>query len=144
MINPNPNDQQGPELTPQQEQEYRKNLQQLPKGRDFNNWLAQQLADRLGKTVLWRYVDTNAQTQQRSNRIEILDGETEDTMGVIEPNRDEAARTFATGIDWIDNIIAMLDSGGDGEVSGMHEKLENDLSEKYEDMMNKITGSNDE
>jgi len=142
MNPPNPNNQQqGPELTPQQREKYQRKLQELPQGKAFNNWVAQQLANRLGKTVLWRYTDTNKQTQQRSNRIEILDGDTEEAMGVVEPSREEAARAFANGIDWIGNIVTMLDSGDDN-VSSMHDKLENDLSDKYEDMMSKLTGDN--
>jgi len=138
-----PQDQQQ-QLTPEQERKFQQQLQQLPQGKEFNNWLAQQLANRLDKSILWRYSDTNEQTQQRTNRIEILDGKTQDVMGVVEPSRREAARSFAAGINWIDTVAAMLDSGGEDNVSSMHDKLEDDLSSKYEDMMNKITGDNDE
>lgn len=145
-MNPNVNPEKGggKQLTNQQQQKYKQRLRELPQGNEFNNWVAQQIANRLGKRILWRYADSNAQTQQRTNRIEILDGETEEVLGVIEPNRREAARSYATQIDWVGNIVAMLDSGQEDQVSGMHDKLEDDLSNKYEDMMEKLKGGSNE
>lgn len=143
-MNPNdPGGSDGADLTPQQKKRYRRKLRELPQGREFNNWVAQQIANRLEKPILWQYSDVNTQTQQRTNRIEILDGETEEVLGVIEPNRQEAARSLATGLDWVGNIVAVLDSSDDN-VSTMHDKLEDDLSSKYEEMMNKLKGDSDE
>ena len=144
-MNPNPNTENNHRgsLTDEQKRKFNQKLRELPKGKEFNNWVAQQIANRLEKKILWQYTDSSPQTQQRTNRIEIMDGDTNESLGVIEPNRREAARAYATELDWVGTVVAMLDSSGD-EVSGMHEKLEDDLSDKYEDMMNKLKGDNNE
>lgn len=128
-----------------QEQRLQQELRTLPQGKELNNWICQQIANRIGDPVVWQYADTNKATQNRSNRVQFIDGSNNQTLQIIEVNRQEIARTRAMGQSWINQLMfAIKDDEGQSQGSVMHERMENDLSSRYEDMMDKITGGNDE
>lgn len=129
-------------LTPQQRDKHNRFLRQLPSGDAFYDWVAREVGERIGEPVGWEFTDQGQAAQDRSGRINLLNSNGE-VLCTIEPSRDEVARSQAVGEDWIDHIVAMI---GDEEQqrSGMHQKFEQDMMSQYEDMMNKLTGENDD
>jgi len=128
-----------------QEKRLQQELRNLPEGKPLNNWICQQIANRIGEPVVWQYADVNEATQDRSNRIQFINGSNNQTLQIIEVDRQEIARTRAMGQSWVDQLMfAIKDDQNQSQGSQMHEQMEDDLSSRYEEMMNKITGGNDE
>lgn len=124
-----------------QEERLKQELRKLPEGEELNNWICQQIANRIGEPVVWQYADTNEAQQQRSNRVQFINGSTNETLQIIEVNRQEIAQTRAMGQSWIDQLMAAIEGvEKEGHASSMHEKFEQDMSERYEGMMEKIQG----
>ncbi len=128
-----------------QEQRLKQELRQLPEGKPLINWICQHLANRIGEQVVWRYVDENPASQKRSRRVEFMKGDSNEQILITEVNRREIAQTRAMGQSWIDQFMAAVEDAKEGGKSGhasqMHEKFEDDLSDKFGDMMDKITGN---
>lgn len=130
-------------LTPLQQEKYQKQLQKLPTGQQFFNWIAQQVGQKVGQRVGWEPTDQNAATARRSNRINLLNSNG-DVLCTIEPSREEVARSLAIGDDWIQHVVSMIQSENLEHDSSMHSKFEQDMMSQYEDMMSKLTGDDDD
>jgi hypothetical protein len=129
-----------------QEQRLKQELRKLPQGKDLMNWICQEVANRIGDPVLWQYADQNEATQQRTQRVKFINGSDNSQLLITEVNRQEIAQTRAMGQSWIDQFMAAIENAkgqGGGAASKMHEKFEQDLSERFSEKMDKITG-NDE
>lgn len=125
-----------------QEERVKAQLRKLPKGKNLMNWICQQTANKIGEPVYWKYVDQNEATQKRSRRIEFMKGEEHERLLITEVNRREIAQTRAAGESWIKQFMAAMNgSSNQGSASQMHEKFEEDLSDRFGDMMDKITGN---
>lgn len=134
-------DQQQPQT---QEQRLQQELRTLPQGKELMNWICQHVANRIGDPVLWQYADQNEATQQRTQRVEFINGSDNTRLLITEVDRQEIAQTRAMGQNWIQQFMAAIENAkgqGDGAPSQMHEKFEDDLSERFGDMMDKITGN---
>ena len=134
-------DQQQPQT---QEQRLKQELRKLPQGKDLMNWICQHVANRIGDPVVWQYADRSETTQERTQRVEFINGSTNNQILITEVNRQEIAQTRAMGQSWIDQFMAAIEDakgqGGDAP-SQMHKKFEEDLSDRFGDMMDKITGN---
>jgi len=123
------------------DQKVKQELNSLPHGKELMNWIAGHLQKRLDnvQSVLWRYVDQNQAQQQRSNRVQFLDGQTNEVLVTTEVNRQELAQMRAMNNSWILQLVEQIqDDGNQEHQSGMHEKFEDDLSERFDDMMEKL------
>lgn len=121
-----------------QKQRLKQELRNLPEGKELNNWICQHIANRIGEPVVWQYA--NASSAQ-GNQIELYNGQTNNRLIVTEINRQEIAQTRAMGQSWIDQLMMAIDDSGGKSPSQMHEKFEEDISSRYEEMMSKITNS---
>lgn len=127
-----------------QQQRLEKQLKNLPKGENLFDWVCKHLGKQLGFSVMWQYADSNETQQSRSNRIHIINGEKHQIIQTIEINRQEIAQVRSTGESWIGQLLAAIKSEeGQQHASQMHKKFEDDLSNRYEEMMEKLTGNNE-
>lgn len=127
------------ELT--QEQKVKQELRKLPQGEELFNWIAHHVGKRSQFPVVWQYADENVAQQNRSNRIHLMNGRTHQVIQTIEVNRKEIAQTRATGQSWIEQLMFAI-NGEQQYQSSMHSKMEQDMSDRYEEMMEKLTGGN--
>lgn len=116
-------------------------LRTLPEGEALFDWICKHVEKGVGDPVMWQYVDTGRAQQNRSNRIHLMNGRTHQVIQTIEVNRQEIAQVRSTGESWINQLLMTLE-GDQGHASQMHEKFEDDLSSRYEEMMDKLTGNN--
>lgn len=127
-----------------QEQKMKQELRNLPQGEQLLNWIAGHLQKRLDGVpqVLWQYADQNAAQQRRSQLISFLDGRTNEVLVTTEVNRQEIARMRSMQSSWIQQLVAQIqDSEEQEHQSEMHDRFENQMSEQYEEMMEKLTGN---
>lgn len=117
-----------------QKQRLKQELRKLPEGKELNNWICQHIANRIGEPVVWQYAN-----QGQGNQVELYNGKTNNRLLVTEINRQEIAQTRAMGQSWIDQLMMAIDGSEGKSPSQMHEKFEKDLSNRYEEMMEKIT-----
>ena len=130
-------------LTPLQQEKYQQQLKRLPTGTQFFNWIAQQVGQQVGEQVGWEPADKNAPTARRTNRINLLNSNG-DVLCTLEPSREEVAKSFAIGENWIEQVVQMIQGEDLEHGSSMHDKFEQDMKSQYEDMMSKLTGDNDD
>lgn len=127
------------ELTQQQKLE--QELRNLPQGEELFNWIVHHVGKRMEVPVVWQYADQNPAQQQQSNRIHLINGRTHNVIRTIEVNRQEIAQVRSMGQSWIEQLMFAI-QGNDQQqhASSMHSKMEQDMSERYKEMMEKLKG----